>query len=529
MIGDGQEHVERPIYDDDGEIIIWPTEDEKMEEFAEEDEVATVAASDDTTEDDTYYEVPDTVEDDQDRIDVQVESIEDEECEDSKIGDIQQAADSYDEAMDRIISILTQALSTEEMTEEMSAELKDATNDMETAKQVITDLCDNPEVKSNEVTLENIKQNMVGTNSEAILDILTEGGTKPWLYKDDDNNILVDGTSIPQVTAIFKKLNLIATDGADESSIQLTPEFIKLISSSDIELSGKQIKITGDTVIEGMVTANDYFKINSDGSMTCKKANIEGSITSTGNVVLYSNDKGFRGKDTNGVEITLSHIDSDNCLRYGWGSWNAASDDVYNTGAEYMGGAKAVLRSKKNTYIVCNGGTYDATGGSSIVFMHNGSDYVFRPQAAGKTTCGTKTYPWNNIYANSITNLSDRTVKENIKYVSDTVLYNSDAEIETDITIQDMYNFIREDCALATYNYTSDEHKTPKLNFIANDIIVNSDGSDNKVGQLIVNPTIDADGGILSYDLGNYTSVIVGALQQVMKKVEELERKINNK
>lgn len=29
MVGDGQEHVDRPIYDDDGEMIIWPTLDEE--------------------------------------------------------------------------------------------------------------------------------------------------------------------------------------------------------------------------------------------------------------------------------------------------------------------------------------------------------------------------------------------------------------------------------------------------------------------------------------------------------------------
>ena len=281
MVGDGQEHVDRPIYDDDGEMIVWPTLDEDMEEFAEEAEVATIAASDDATEDDTYYEVPDTVEDDQDRIDVQVESIEDEQCEDAKIGDIQQASESYDAAMDRIINILTQALSTEEMTEEMSAELKDATNDMETAKQTITDMGANPEADSSEITLENIKQNMVGTTPEAILDILTEGGTKPWLYKDDDNNILVDGTSIPQVTAVVKKLNLIATDGEDESSIQLAPNFIKLISNSDIVLKGSQIRITGDTVIDGLVTANNNFIIKDDGSISCKNAEIQGTITGT--------------------------------------------------------------------------------------------------------------------------------------------------------------------------------------------------------------------------------------------------------
>ena len=55
MIGDGQERVDRPVYDDDGEMIVWPTLDEDMEEFAEESEAATVAASDDTTDDDTYY------------------------------------------------------------------------------------------------------------------------------------------------------------------------------------------------------------------------------------------------------------------------------------------------------------------------------------------------------------------------------------------------------------------------------------------------------------------------------------------
>lgn len=517
MIGDGQEHVERPVYDDDGEIIIWPTLDEEMEEFAEEEEVATVAASDDTTEDDTYYEVPDTVEDDQDRIDVQVESIEDEECEDSKIGDIQQASESYDEAMDRIVSILTQALSTEEMTEEMSAELKDATNDMETAKQIITDLCDNPEAKSSEVTLEDIKQNMIGTTPDAILDILTEEGTKPWLYKDDENNVLIDGTNIPEVTAAVRKLNLIATDGKDESSIQLTPNFIKLISNSDIELSGKQIKITGETIIEGMVTANDYFRINSDGSMSCKKANIEGSITSTGNIVLYSNDKGFRGKDTDGEEITLAHIDSDNCLRYGWGSWNAASATAYNMGAEYMGGARTVLRSKENTYLVCNGGTYNATGGSSLVFLMNSAgDYVFRPQVANKDYLGSATYPWLGVSSKEFNNTSDRTLKENISYLSNA------QNIKSPITIEDCYNFIKNDLPIVLYNYIGDNKE--KIGFIAQDIIYNKDETDNVIGQLIINNLkYSEENAKLTYDINNVIGVIIATLQKIIEKLEGME------
>lgn len=208
MMDDGREHVDRPVYDDDGEMIIWPTLDDDMEEFAEESEVATVAASDDTTEDDTYYEVPDTVEDDQDRIDVQVEGIEDEECEDAKIGDIQQAGEDYNEAMDRIVSVLMQALSTEEMTEEMSAELQDATNNMETAKQTITDLCGDPDTK----VLETDPDTKIPQNLQELLETLTKDGKAPWLYIDDEGNLLLDGESVPKLKVVELEAQKIKAD-----------------------------------------------------------------------------------------------------------------------------------------------------------------------------------------------------------------------------------------------------------------------------------------------------------------------------
>ena len=208
MVGDGQERVDRPVYDDDGEIIIWPTEDEEMEEFAEEAEVATVVASDDTTEDDTYYEVPDTVEDDQDRIDVQVESIEDEECEDAKIGDIQQAGEDYNEAMDTIVGILMQALSTEEMTETMSAELQDATNNLETAKQTITDLCGDPDTK----VLQTDPDTKIPQDLQELLETLTKDGKAPWLYIDDEGNLLLDGEQVPKLKVIELEAQKVKAD-----------------------------------------------------------------------------------------------------------------------------------------------------------------------------------------------------------------------------------------------------------------------------------------------------------------------------
>ena len=208
MVGDGQEHVDRPIYDDDGEIIVWPTLDEDMEEFAEEPEVATVAASDRAAEDDTYYEVPDTVEDDQDRIDVQVEGIEDEECEDPKIGDIQQAGEDYNEAMDTIVGILMQALSTEEMTDQMSADLQDATINMETAKQTITDLCGDPETKA----LQTDPDTKIPQNLQELLETLTKDGKAPWLYIDDEGNLLLDGESVPKLKVVELEAQKIKAD-----------------------------------------------------------------------------------------------------------------------------------------------------------------------------------------------------------------------------------------------------------------------------------------------------------------------------
>lgn len=213
MIGDGQERVDRPVYDDDGEMIVWPTLDEDMEEFAEDPEVATVAASDraaedDTVEDDTYYEVPDTVEDDQDRIDVQVEGIEDEECEDPKIGDIQQAGEDYNEAMDTIVGILMQALSTEEMTDQMSADLQDATINMETAKQTITDLCGDPETKA----LQTDPDTKIPQDLQELLETLTKDGKAPWLYIDDEGNLLLDGESVPKLKVVELEAQKVKAD-----------------------------------------------------------------------------------------------------------------------------------------------------------------------------------------------------------------------------------------------------------------------------------------------------------------------------
>lgn len=340
MVGDGQEHVERPIYDDDGEMIVWPTLDEDMEEFAEESEVATVAASDDTTEDDTYYEVPDTVEDDQDRIDVQVEGIEDEECEDAKIGDIQQAGEDYNEAMDRIVGVLMQALSTEEITETMSAELQDATNDMETAKQTITDLCGDPDTK----VLETDPDTKIPQNLQELLETLTKDGKAPWLYIDDEGNLLLDGESVPKLkvveletqkikadygefkdlttnnfTAINAKIDNLKVGDLDAINATITnlkatvAEIQTLIGGhltmdniQSLNLTASKVTIADALIKDAMIDTVSANKINT-GTINTNNVNIQsddGSMLLQGNLQQFKDSKGNVriqiGKDAKG-------------------------------------------------------------------------------------------------------------------------------------------------------------------------------------------------------------------------------------
>lgn len=157
----------------------------------------------------------------------------------------------------------------------------------------------------------------------------------------------------------------------------------------------------------------------------------------------------------------------------------------------------------------------------------------------GNYNLGDPSYRWHTLYSlNGVNASSDRTLKENISYI------NSKSRAADQITYSDMYNFIKDDLGLAEYNLKNDEKKTKKLNFIAQDILANADGSDNIIGQLIVNPvsvptrkeikeTKAKTGGdqeyeypTLSFDTVTYISVIAGALKEAINKIEELTIKI---
>lgn len=196
---------------------------------------------------------------------------------------------------------------------------------------------------------------------------------------------------------------------------------------------------------------------------------------------------------------------------------------------------------------------------------------------------GSPDYRFKECYLEANPNVSsDRVLKENINYIrnNDTStastfsLMSLDEEDvntnnSTDITYTDMYNFVRDDLELATFNYIKEpieetnadtqdtennetididtsnkdfvDIKTDRniidfnitdrdvrLGFIAQDLLYNEDQTDNKVGQFIVTPASVEDGRTLEYNEGDYINVLAGALKQAINEIEILKRRIEN-
>ena len=216
-----------------------------------------------------------------------------------------------------------------------------------------------------------------------------------------------------------------------------------------------------------------------------------------------------------------------------------------------------------------------------FLFYSNDNGTQYWNMVAGYNTysrLGNPDYRFKECYLEANPNVSsDRVLKENINYIrnNDTStastfsLMSLDEEDvntnnSTDITYTDMYNFVRDDLELATFNYIKEpieetntdtqdtennetididtsnkdfvDIKTDRniidfnitdrdvrLGFIAQDLLYNEDQTDNKVGQFIVTPASVEDGRTLEYNEGDYVNVLAGALKQAINEIEILK------
>ena len=248
--------------------------------------------------------------------------------------------------------------------------------------------------------------------------------------------------------------------------------------NSDITKAEIEAKLTGS------ISSHSHSYLPTSGGTLTGSLKVNGELASATGIFTYDKEIGLADSEGKTFIACLRHSDNRGILDLGT---NAIPGRIY-------------VRSGQGT-----------TG--SGVYIENrvtdGKAYVqYLPPEAGTIALTT--------------HLSDRTKKDDIVYI------NSE---ESELSNKDFYDFIKDDLGLATYTlkdaYSSTDTHT-KLNFIAQDILWDfNKNEENKVGNIIVQADAAMkEQGSLKYDPDNFTSVIAGALQEAIKKIEDLEARI---
>ena len=202
-------------------------------------------------------------------------------------------------------------------------------------------------------------------------------------------------------------------------------------------------------------------------------------------------------------------------------------NDGFIVATEYVK-SPAIKTTSKNLYFGINDVAVPGSGSNTnrLRFCEISNNKFFMPDynttsSSTGVRLGASGHMWSTVYAKGGVNTgSDRTVKENIRYLN---AENDLATQSEDINEKDLYNFVRDDLMVAEYNFIGEERT--EIGFIAQDILYNLDGSDNKVGQILVNKP-DEEQSPLTYSEKTYSNILAGALRQAINKIESLEKRV---
>lgn len=283
--------------------------------------------------------------------------------------------------------------------------------------------------------------------------------------------------------------------------------------------------IDGDGVTVGTTVYSDkYISANGETLNIIDHLKVDGNVAIDGYFRMQNSSSALQARDTSGTLRSLAYISASDNSYFGKGLYDAG------IGGTIICGNKVTLRSKNEILLQC-GGTTSATNTHTIEFTSIDGNGFLRPTVTNVTRLGSANYLWNILYCkNGVNQSSDRNLKENIRYVDENLpdkLAKTISE-ESDITSEELYNFVKDDLFLAKYNFIGEAEE--KIGFIAQDILYNLDGTDNKIGQMIVNvKESEKTNAPLSYNEGNYVNVLAGALKQAILKIEKLEELINGR
>lgn len=145
---------------------------------------------------------------------------------------------------------------------------------------------------------------------------------------------------------------------------------------------------------------------------------------------------------------------------------------------------------------------------SNVSYQH------LRSSHNGQHDLGGSSHRWRTVYAVNAFNTSDVSYKENLKLIEDKndkiITLSNDDITEENITLNDMREFIKDECDIYRYNYIGQENE--EYGFVAQNI------AESKVGSKLV---VDTNEGYM-YSTGTYMGIIVGALKEEIK-VRDIE------
>lgn len=293
---------------------------------------------------------------------------------------------------------------------------------------------------------------------------------------------------------------------SDEISLKVgTGEIISAINLSPEEITIKASKIS----LEGLVTANSYFKILTDGSMEATHGKFSGDISastininnkfkvdSSGN--MTATGAKFSG-DITGSEITGSTINVTTDLRVGNNIYVGTYTDRNTAKAMHLNDAFSIY--SRNS--VMNIGKYNSTSGAGLV----DGTIQFRDTGA--------------IYARATSFLRLAMNSEYIYMVdgsitaSRSIVASSDKRLKKDIKQVDLAELFSA-IDVKSFSYLNDDKKT--IGVIAQDFI------GNKYEDEVL--TIGED-GYYAVDYNALNMAHIQVTKRLVDRVEELERKLS--